>query len=126
MENIIVKIYALINPINDQVFYIGATTNSLNKRLQEHVNDMKSSLHMPVMVPKKRILKSILESSLYPQILELDEVALMESTFFEDFYMNLFRTYGFNIQQEQKSRFATLYIKRMNSFELKRKHKIGA
>jgi len=33
----VVKIYALINPYNNRKFYIGATEQSLNERLMQHL-----------------------------------------------------------------------------------------
>lgn len=94
-----VYIYALINPIDDQVFYIGATKN-LPQRISGHVsyryfrNDNKS-----------KILRDIIEAGKKPEILCLDNCSGDDTAvrFLEEFYIDLFRSYGFNLPQYSKS-----------------------
>lgn len=111
-----VNIYCLINPINDHVFYIGATLNPLKTRLSSLKGTGNSN------IKSKEIIKEIKEKGLLPEILLLDIVPFDDATFFEDFYMQLFKSFGFNLTNKHKSNYSrskdnTHYIEFLRSYE---------
>lgn len=61
-------IYALINPINSKVFYIGATTQ-LEKRLKAHISDARLNRGNP---QKNFIINEIIINGFMPLIEELE------------------------------------------------------
>lgn len=93
-----VKIYALINPLNNYVFYIGATTSNLNKRLNEHISERNSRNNK-----KNVLIKELILNNMEPEILELDVVSVLDASFFEIFYQQLYTSYGFNLLQRIRS-----------------------
>ena len=64
--SITIKIYALINPITDTVFYVGKTVGSLDSRLNSHIKDKEGN------VKKVAIVKGILAKNQSPKIIELE------------------------------------------------------
>jgi hypothetical protein len=62
-----VKIYALLNPINGEYFYIGQTIFSLERRLKEHGREQTNRY-------KKIIMKEISDAGLDTKIVLLAEV----------------------------------------------------
>lgn len=92
-------IYALINPLNNLVFYIGATKN-LSQRLSGHC-----SYRYILKNYKSKILCDIIENGKTAEIFEL-EVCYgndVEVRKLEEFYIELFRFYGFHLPQLSKS-----------------------
>ena len=61
-----IKIYKLINPIDNYVFYVGKTVMSLSKRLNAHIKDKEASKS------KRETIDFILMNNLSP-IIELIE-----------------------------------------------------
>lgn len=98
-KDVIVKIYELRDPrIVDDSYakstkYIGCTTKSLEKRLNDHLYDIKynrtKNLH------KSRWIKSLLDSGLKPTIHLIEEVIGLEYGFnVEIYWIQEFKEYG--------------------------------
>jgi hypothetical protein len=99
-----VSIYALLNPINNSVFYIGATTCSLKHRLIGHC----ASRHQSHTTKIASYIKEIFEQGNKPEIIHLDECCFKEASYWEDFYIGLFKSFGFPINQ-RKSTYTSFY-----------------
>lgn len=97
-----VKIYALINPINSNVFYIGATSGKLYIRLSAHLTCKNNNRKYSMVT----LIKSL---GLRPEMLLLDTVNKRDAAFYEQFYMDLFRSFGFDIVNKRKSNYTNLY-----------------
>ncbi len=95
-----VYIYALINPIDNEIFYIGVT-NNLKNRVSLHATQMY------ILKDKKsKTLCHIIEEGQKADIVVLDEYCGgndFEIRKLEEFYIKLFKDYGFNINQNPKS-----------------------
>lgn len=104
-----VHIYCLINPINGSVFYVGATSCELNERLKSHLSRSSGAK------AKKDVLYSILALGLNPEILLLETVKFNRATFFEQFYMDLFRSFGFELTGLRKSNYSSCHGRRINN-----------
>ena len=85
-----VIIYTLADPITNDVRYVGITTRDLNYRYKRHFYDKKN-------YKKNKWFKSLKEQSLKPIIKELDTVDFDGWQFWEQWYISLFKTYGFNL-----------------------------
>lgn len=82
-------IYALIDPIDNQVRYIGKSNNP-DKRFLEHLRDY-SKTH------KTCWIKSVLKTGNIPELEILDEVESEEWKFWEGFYYELYKSWGFKL-----------------------------
>lgn len=91
-----IKIYALINPDNDYVFYVGATSYLLSDRLTMHI-------YSPTNKKSKEVIGTLRKNGKKPEIIELDEVCFKDSDFYEQFYIDLYRSYGFDLCNSIKS-----------------------
>lgn len=92
-----VSIYALINPITNLVFYVGASKN-VNSRYKAHIaspSDKCSAKYLEI--------QNILEEGEKPELLILETCNLEDASFNENFYINLFKSYGFELKQTSKS-----------------------
>lgn len=86
------KIYSLIDPVTGQVRYIGKTSIKLEYRLQKHIKFAeKSKLHVSNWINK------LLKDNLKPIIELVDEVNNDEWQYWEQFYINLFKVWGFDL-----------------------------
>lgn len=89
MEN--VYIYALIDPRNNLIRYIGKAKNPEN-RYKNHCNSsLDKNTH------KRNWINSIRKDGLKPELLILDEVPVDNWQYWEVFYISLYKTYGFNL-----------------------------
>jgi len=89
MEN--VYIYALIDPSNEQVRYIGKANNPID-RYTNHFNSARDkNTH------KRNWINSVRKNGNRPELLILDEVPKSEWQYWEKFYISLFKTLGFNL-----------------------------
>lgn len=87
-----VQIYALINPLDNQVFYVGATINP-HTRLRQHIASMSHCGNQ-----KEKLINTLLNThGVEPEMFILDTCTIDESGFWETFYTDLFRMYGFNL-----------------------------
>jgi group I intron endonuclease len=86
-----VFIYGLIDPISNQIRYIGKT-NDIKRRLKRHINER--FLHDS---HKDRWIRKLIDSGNYPEI-ELIEVVPFENwIFWEKFYISYFKYIGGNL-----------------------------
>lgn len=89
MEN--VYIYALIDPRDNKVRYIGKANNPFN-RYKNHFNSSRDkNTH------KRNWINSIRKDGFRPELLILDEVPIDKWQWWESFYISLYKTYGFNL-----------------------------
>lgn len=86
-----VYIYALIDPRNNQVRYIGKANNP-EDRYKNHYNSARDKdTH------KRNWINNIRKDGLRPELLILDEVPIDNWQYWERFYISLYKTYGFNL-----------------------------
>lgn len=83
-------IYTLSDPKTNQIRYIGKTTRSLLKRFKEHLRD-KNQTH------KVNWIKKLKSENLFPIIELLDEIPENEWRFWEQHYICLYKSWGFNL-----------------------------
>lgn len=93
-----VKIYALINTLDDSVFYIGCTVQRLEARLSNHISRSTDSI-------KNRLVYNILFKGGKVEILELDECDFADGSKWEQFYIDLFKSFGFVLIQSRISNY---------------------
>jgi hypothetical protein len=91
---LLVRIYALVNPINDEIFYVGCTYCSLKTRLNNHIGGSWRN-------KKYYTIKSILRKGIKPEIFDIDVVPFVLSSFWERFYHDLFQSFGFELHQHK-------------------------
>lgn len=86
-------IYALIDPRNDQIRYIGQT-NNIDRRFNKHIQDSKF-----IKRPNKNHswIKSLLTLNLKPVLLEIDVVPFNDWEFWERHYISLYKSWGFKL-----------------------------
>lgn len=112
--NDVVYIYALINPINNHVFYIGASAD-VQKRLICHIAERRQSDSF-----KNKKIIEILSVGLKPELLVIDECNPDDATFWENFYMDLYSSYGFELRQSRYSVYTNgadrSYLERFKSY----------
>lgn len=89
MEN--TYIYALIDPRNNLVRYIGKT-NNIKQRYYKHLNPQKGNNTY-----KNNWINLLKKQGFKPEILILDEVPINNWQFWEMFYISLFKTFGFDL-----------------------------
>lgn len=82
-------IYALIDPRNDHIKYIGRT-NNVRKRYWEHINDKRTNVNKKLVIP-------LLKHGLMPVSHVLDTVPTSEWEFWERHYISLYRSWGFEL-----------------------------
>lgn len=92
MENVKYTIYKLIDPMTNEIRYIGLTFNDLKQRLKSHCSE-KSKSHKSNWVQSliKQGLKPIIES-IEDNILSYDEVCEREI-----FYINKYKSEGYRL-----------------------------
>lgn len=82
-------IYILIDPISNQIRYVGKTDN-LRKRYNHHLIDNRKSY-------KSAWIKSLKVQGLKPIIEVIDEVSINEWVFWEKYWISQFKTWGFKL-----------------------------
>lgn len=87
-----ISIYALINPINGHVFYIGATED-ITRRIKEHTKNKYADFE------KEKIVKEILDNGMDIDFEVLDTCSKEEAYKLEEFYIHLFKSYGYYLPQ---------------------------
>lgn len=95
-----VSIYALINPLNNQVFYVGATEDPVS-RLSAHKTSLSGKTE------KRGIIIAIRNSGLNLEMFILDTCHKEDVQFWEEFYIDLFFSFGFDLKQRRKSFYCT-------------------
>jgi len=100
----LVKIYALLNPIDNNVFYVGATSSELKVRLSAHCSPYCYIDTRPTFGKKKAdYIFNLKEYNKAPEIILLEEVNFEDVDRTEEFYYYLFKSYGFTLIQDSKS-----------------------
>ena len=92
-------IYALVNPKNDNVFYIGATSFPDN-RLKQHIATRRLNNSS-----KNKNINDIIDSGGDVEMLIIEECEMCEANELEIFYLDLFSFYGFKLDQLRYSGF---------------------
>jgi hypothetical protein len=86
-----VYIYALIDPRNGQIRYIGKANNP-NERYKNHFNSARDkNTH------KRNWINSIRKDGFRPELLIIDCVNIVEWQYWEKFYVSLYKYYGFDL-----------------------------
>lgn len=80
-------IYVLIDPLDNLVKYVGQTKN-IQKRYTSHLNDKSNTL-------KSSWIKSLKSQNLKPILELIDAIPLKDYIFWEQFYISLFKSWGF-------------------------------
>lgn len=89
MENVF--IYALSDPRNDQIRYVGKANNP-EDRYTNHFNSARDkNTH------KRNWINSVRKDGLRPELIIIDEVPKSEWVYWEKFYISLFKTWGFSL-----------------------------
>jgi hypothetical protein len=86
-------IYTLVDPITNQIRYVGKTQLKVNKRLNAHITTSKlgSKSH------KANWIRSLLEKDKKPTIEVIDEVSSEDWEFWETYWITQLRCWGFNL-----------------------------
>lgn len=104
MEEKKVNIYVLINPISGNVFYVGATLYP-DERLKQHTYEGKYADSF-----KTIQINKIVAAGLEVEILVVDECHISEASYWEDFYSQLFKVFGFELPKFKRSTYTSNYI----------------
>jgi hypothetical protein len=83
-------IYALVDPRNGQVRYIGKA-NRPTSRFSSHIKNPNGSYH------KVNWIKELAKYNLIPELFILDEVNFSEWPFWEAHYISLYKSFGFDL-----------------------------
>jgi hypothetical protein len=86
-------IYCLIDPIDNQVKYIGKS-NNINSRLNTHTTNSRLTKN----TPKIQWIKSLKDKGLKPIIEEIDCVLITEWEFWEKHYISLYKSWNFKLK----------------------------
>lgn len=87
-------IYELIDPRTDEPKYIGKSNNPQN-RYKEHLKDKKQTY-------KANWIKGLKEHGLKPRLNIIEEVEFNKWEFWEQFYIDLYRSWGFKLTNLEK------------------------
>ncbi len=98
-----VSIYALINPIDNSVFYIGCT-HSPWERLIQHITQSKNCDSY-----KSTVIQEIKSTGHDVEMLVLDKCHISQASFWEEFYMQLYKSYGFTLKQSPVSTYTDTF-----------------
>lgn len=79
-----VFIYILIDPISNQIRYVGKTTD-IKRRIKRHINER--FLHNSY---KDRWIRKLVDKNIYPEIEPIDEVPKDNWGYWEQFYISYF------------------------------------
>lgn len=103
-----VKIYCIKNPLDNTIFYVGATIQpKLNKRICYHITESIHDYHVfkgeivgkPQGIRKIKIIRSIVAAGLRPIGILLEEVEFDKADEKEQFYHDLFTRLGYELAQ---------------------------
>lgn len=89
--------YALVNPINNEIRYVGKTTQSLTERLSKHLHDSLKNKHKTACW-----IKSLKKLDMTPNIVELDFVVNDSWIECEQFWIMYFKFLGANLTNHTK------------------------
>lgn len=86
-----IYVYALCEPETRVLRYIGRSKNP-SRRLTDHIQEIKRYDNR-----KTRWLKQLLENYQIPEIIILEETNKTECAFWEEYYVDLFRSWNFDL-----------------------------
>ncbi len=92
-----IYIYALIDPRDNQIKYVGKTKNT-KRRLYEHLCEIKSKRNNK----KVNWLKCLNKLDLLPELFILDEVREQEWQFWEQYWISQCKNWGFKLKSQSK------------------------
>lgn len=87
-----VNIYTLSDPITGEIRYVGKTVSMLNERLSSHIYNTKRNN-----TRNTAWIKSLLKNGNKPVIELIETISDENWQFWEQHYISLFRSYGFNL-----------------------------
>lgn len=108
-----ISIYVLINPINKNVFYVGATKNP-RVRLKQHIIESRT-----IKTPKCNEILNIINRGFRPLFFILTSCSALDVSDIEEYYINFFKNIGCPINQNKKSTYSQTYVSRVNSILIK-------
>ncbi len=88
------NIYILIDPESNEVKYVGKSNNP-QRRFGRHLSRNTNAR-------KQQWLNSLKDKSLTPELLIIDVVNVLEWEFWEYHYINLYKSWGFNLLNLQE------------------------
>lgn len=99
MSKTIVRVYKLVDPRSNEVFYIGCTKKLLSQRLREHMRKEKPSGRSSRSMQRWALINDLIASGMKPKIklLKIGPAKLLRSE--ELRYYNLYKKMGFNLLQ---------------------------
>jgi hypothetical protein len=92
-----ITIYGLFDPVNDQCRYIGRTSQSLSRRLYQHIRRARKNVNS-----KSEWINSLLREGLKPSIKIIELVNIYEWQEAERFWIELLHQFGFNLTNLDK------------------------
>lgn len=95
-----IKIYCLVDPRNNRIFYVGATACKLKVRLSAHCHVPGFSVGA-ILKKKQKLITEIAKEKARPLIVELKVVDFLEVDYWEQYYYYLFKGYGFELLQAE-------------------------
>lgn len=97
-----VKIYCLIDPFTKKVFYVGATSQPLHKRLLSHISENIKSVFTGIKRVKQLKILELLAKGKKPIIRLLAETTENNSAKFETKYYNYYTERGIKLLQSKR------------------------
>ena len=108
-------IYALVDPNNqNDIRYIGKSKTPKERFYAHKHKTFRSKTNNGKWIYELR------QSGLFPKMIILDSVPIEEEFFWEQFYIDLLRTWGFNLNNHTISSSTKLYCHSKQSIELMR------
>lgn len=97
-----VQIYALVNPVKQEPFYVGATISPLKTRLSQHLSRMQYTPGETAL-RRRKLINELIKKKTPPKIILLATCNENEVDHFESYYYNLFLSAGFDMIQKNNS-----------------------
>lgn len=108
-----IRIYALINPLDNSVFYIGATKHPIEFRLKQHCYNYQRKVPKEGIMRRRVVLiEEIQKNGYQPQVKLLIECIRDKASEFEKYYYDYFSNLGYELLQNGD---ACLYSKTATS-----------
>lgn len=98
----IVKVYCIINPISQSVFYVGCTKLDVNYRLRQHVLlDYSNTDNGGEQKKKSLLINEILKNKMYPTVKILCICSYELASTIEKYYYEYFTDRGETLLQKK-------------------------
>lgn len=115
-------IYELIDPRLPEVpRYIGYTKHSVESRLTQHISD---ALYYKKPQYKRNWIKNLLRQNIKPIARVLDTVSVIDMPFWEEYYISLYRSWGFKLLNLTPGGEGVRVFNRIRSKEAIEKHRL--